>query len=89
MSGAGLIIAIGSQNAFVLRQGLERRHVGLVVGICALADIVLILGGVAGIGTLVHEWPGLLQVLRWGPQSFWPGMDGGPPSGPGRARAVC
>ena len=70
LSGAGLIIAIGSQNAFVLRQGLERRHVGLVVGICALADIVLILGGVAGIGTLVHEWPGLLQVLRWGAAVF-------------------
>jgi len=50
--------------------------VGLVVAICALADIVLILVGVAGIGTLVKEWPGLLQVLRFGGAAFlaWYGL---------------
>lgn len=76
LTGAGLIMAIGTQNTFVLRQGLERSHVGLVVAICALADIVLILGGVAGIGTLVQEWPGLLQVLRFGGAAFlaWYGL---------------
>ena len=70
VSGAGLIIAIGAQNAFVLRQGLQRRHVTLVVAICMLGDIMLIFCGVAGIGALVHEWPGLLQALRFGGAAF-------------------
>lgn len=76
LTGAGLIMAIGTQNAFVLRQGLQRSHVGLVVGVCALGDIVLILSGAAGIGTLVHEWPDLLQVLRFGGAAFlaWYGL---------------
>lgn len=70
VTGAGLIIAIGAQNAFVLRQGLQRSHVGLVVAICALSDIALILLGVAGIGALVLEWPQLLQALRFGGAAF-------------------
>jgi L-lysine exporter family protein LysE/ArgO len=70
VASAGLIIAIGAQNAFVLRQGLQRRHVTLVVAICTLGDIGLILCGVAGIGALVHEWPGLLQALRFGGAAF-------------------
>jgi len=64
LAGAGLIIAIGAQNAFVLRQGLQRRHVGTVVLACAGADIALILAGVGGMGALVMQWPLLLQVLR-------------------------
>ena len=55
LTGLSLIIAIGAQNAFVLRQGLRRSHVGLVVAICALSDVVLILAGVAGIGVVVDE----------------------------------
>jgi len=70
VAGAGLIVAIGAQNAFVLRQGLLRRHVGLVVAICTLGDIVLIACGVAGIGTLAQAWPGLAQVLRFGGAAF-------------------
>lgn len=69
-TGAGLIIAIGAQNAFVLRQGLQRNHVGLVVAVCALSDIALILLGVAGVGALVLQWPQLLQVLRFGGAAF-------------------
>lgn len=69
-ASAGLIIAIGSQNAFVLRQGLLQRHVGLVVTTCTLGDIALILCGVAGVGALVREWPELLQVLRFGGAAF-------------------
>ncbi|GAA0713997.1 LysE/ArgO family amino acid transporter [Dokdonella soli] len=69
-AGAGLIIAIGAQNAFVLRQGLLRQHVGLVVAICMLGDIALIVCGVAGIGVLVREWPALLQLLRFGGAAF-------------------
>ena len=69
-AGAGLIIAIGAQNAFVLRQGLQRRHVGPVVLVCILADMALILLGVAGMGLLVEEMPGLLQVLRYAGAAF-------------------
>lgn len=64
-TGASLIMAIGAQNAFVLRQGLARRHVGLVVAICALADAALILVGVAGMGLVVQRHAGLLQWLRY------------------------
>lgn len=64
-TGLSLIVAIGSQNAFVLRQGLARRHVGLVVVVCALSDLVLIAAGVAGVGTLVERAPLVLSVVRW------------------------
>ena len=70
ITGAGLIMAIGAQNAFALRQGLQQRYVGLVVLICSLGDIVLIMSGVAGIGTIVQAWPVLLQVLRFGGAAF-------------------
>ncbi|MCF7221956.1 LysE/ArgO family amino acid transporter [Marilutibacter chinensis] len=69
-ASAGLIVAIGAQNAFVLRQGLQRRHVGLVVAICMLGDAGLILSGVAGIGSLIRHWPWLLQALRFGGAVF-------------------
>jgi len=69
-TGAGLIIAIGAQNAFVLRQGLQCCHVGLVVAVCIIGDIVLIICGVAGMGALVREWPELLQVLCFGGAAF-------------------
>ena len=65
LTGWSLIVAIGAQNAFVLRQGLARRHVGVVVAICAVSDLVLILAGVAGIGTIVEEAPVVLDVVRW------------------------
>lgn len=70
LASAGLIVAIGSQNAFVLRQGLLRRHVGLVVATCAFGDIALIVCGVAGVGAVVREWPALLQALRFGGAAF-------------------
>lgn len=78
-AGAGLIIAIGAQNAFVLRQGLQQRHVGRVVLACAGADIALILAGVGGMGALVLQWPLLLQVLRFGGAAFllWYGVQAG------------
>jgi hypothetical protein len=61
--GASLIIAIGAQNAFVLRQGLQRQHVFAVATVCALSDAVLIAAGVAGLGTLVGRNPGLLMAI--------------------------
>lgn len=70
VAGAGLIIAIGAQNAFVLRHGLQRHHVGLVVASCVLADLVLIVCGVAGIGVLLRQWPAGLEALRFGGAAF-------------------
>ena len=67
---AALIVAIGAQNAFVLRQGLRREHVALVVAICAVSDAVLITVGVAGMGTVVADRPGLLTALRWAGAAF-------------------
>jgi L-lysine exporter family protein LysE/ArgO len=65
LTGLSLIVAIGAQNAFVLRQGLQRRHVLLVVAVCAISDLVLILAGVAGIGRIVEAAPGVLVAVRW------------------------
>ena len=62
--GLSLIIAIGAQNAFVLRQGLRREHVLTVVLICALSDALLIGLGVGGLGTLLQLVPWLLVVVR-------------------------
>ncbi|WP_235509245.1 LysE/ArgO family amino acid transporter [Terrabacter sp. Soil810] len=62
---ASLIVAIGAQNAYVLRTGLARHHVGLVVAVCALSDAVLVAAGVLGVGGLVTAHPGLLTVVRW------------------------
>ncbi len=68
--GLSLIVAIGAQNAFVLRQGLRREHVGVVVAICAVSDLVLIGAGVAGVGALVERIPPLLLAVRLGGAAF-------------------
>ncbi len=65
LTGLSLIVAIGAQNAYVLRQGVRREHVGVVVAICAISDAVLIAAGTAGIGALVSAHPGILTVLTW------------------------
>ena len=62
--GLSLIIAIGAQNAFVLRQGLRSEYVGTVTLICIVSDTILIGLGVAGLGSLVHRAPLLLDVVR-------------------------
>lgn len=66
----GLILAIGAQNAFVLRQGLRREHVGLVVVLCAGSDALLIALGVAGFNAVAQTMPGLEPVLLWGGVAF-------------------
>lgn len=68
--GLSLIVAIGAQNAFVLRQGLRRQHVGVVVAICALSDVALIAAGVAGVGALVERVPPLMVAIRLGGAAF-------------------
>ena len=60
---ATLIIAIGAQNAFVLRQGLRREHVLIIVAFCALADLLLIGAGVAGVARVLGEAPHLTLAL--------------------------
>jgi len=61
--GASLIIAIGAQNAFILRQGLLRQHVFILSLICALADATLIALGVGGLGTLIAQAPALIKAV--------------------------
>ncbi|CAN5336143.1 LysE/ArgO family amino acid transporter [soil metagenome] len=63
--GLSLIVAIGAQNAFVLRQGLRREHVGVIVAICALSDAALIAVGVGGGGALFTALPWLIDIIRW------------------------
>jgi L-lysine exporter family protein LysE/ArgO len=64
-AGLGLIVAIGAQNAFVIRQGLSRQHVFVVVAICAIADATLIALGIAGLGAIIQGLPWLLEGVRW------------------------
>ncbi len=64
-AGLSLIVAIGAQNAFVIRQGLTRQHVFVVVAICAIADAALIALGIAGLGAIIQGLPVLLEVVRW------------------------
>jgi L-lysine exporter family protein LysE/ArgO len=103
-TGASLIIAIGAQNAFVLRQGVQRRHVGTVVAICVMADVALILLGTAGVGLVVQGHPDLLRIILYAGTAFlcaygllaarraWLGESGLQPAGSeaasGRQRAV-
>lgn len=63
--GLSLIVAIGAQNVFVLRQGIRREHVLAVVVICALSDALLIAAGVAGLGYLISAAPWLIVAARW------------------------
>jgi L-lysine exporter family protein LysE/ArgO len=60
-----LIVAIGAQNAFVLRQGLRREHVLVVVLTCAVSDLMLIAAGIAGLGAVVTARPTAVTVIRW------------------------
>ncbi|MFE0207595.1 LysE/ArgO family amino acid transporter [Streptomyces sp. NPDC058985] len=64
-TGLSLIVAIGAQNAFVLRQGIRRDAVLAVVGICALSDALLIALGVGGVGAVVVAWPDALTLVGW------------------------
>ncbi len=102
--GGGLIIAIGAQNAYVLRQGLRHEFAFAVATVCFLCDMALIALGAGGFGSLVAAFPALTTVAAWGGAAFlaWYGLralrsalspgaleaDGGPARVPGRGRAV-
>jgi L-lysine exporter family protein LysE/ArgO len=76
LTGLTLIVAIGAQNAFVLRQGLRRCYIGRVVTICLLSDYALILAGVSGIGVIVQHAGWALVAVRWFGVAFlvWYGL---------------
>ena len=65
LTGLSLIVAIGAQNAFVLRLGLMKSHIGIAVFICALSDAVLIFVGTAGMGAIVEANKSLLKAVSW------------------------
>jgi L-lysine exporter family protein LysE/ArgO len=69
-SGMVLIVAIGAQNAFVLRQGIRREHVAAVVAVCAASDLALIAAGVTGFGALIAAYPDIVTLTKVGGASF-------------------
>jgi L-lysine exporter family protein LysE/ArgO len=76
LTGLSLIIAIGAQNAYLLRQGLRRAYVGRVVAVCTVSDFALIIAGVSGIGVIVQHAGWALNAVRWFGVVFlaWYGM---------------
>ncbi len=66
LASLSLIVAIGAQNAWVLRQSLRREHVALVVAICVACDVALMAAGTAGLSVLQDTAPWVLEALRWG-----------------------
>ena len=68
--GLSLILAIGSQNAFVLRQGLKNQHVFAICLVCAISDALLISFGVTGFGAIVKQFPQIEQFARYGGAVF-------------------
>lgn len=72
-AGLALIIAIGAQNAFVLRQGILGEHVGVVVLVCMLSDIALIAAGIVGIGAVIAAVPSVVVVIRFAGAAFLAG----------------
>jgi L-lysine exporter family protein LysE/ArgO len=69
-TGLALIVAIGSQNAFVLRQGIRGEHVTAVVLVCSVSDAILIAAGIAGVGVLLHANPVIVDVVRFAGAAF-------------------
>lgn len=70
MIGGGLIIAIGAQNAYVIRQGIKGEHVFAIAAVCSAVDIALIALGAGGVGTLIAQSPTLQAIAAWGGAAF-------------------
>lgn len=70
LTGLSIIVAVGAQNAYVLRQGLLRSHVGAVVAFCIVSDLILISSGVLGISVAVDRAGWVLDVVRWAGVAF-------------------
>jgi L-lysine exporter family protein LysE/ArgO len=65
LTGGSLIVAIGAQNAYVLRQGQLRQHITAVVVVCAVSDAVLIAAGVGGVSSVIDNAGGVIDLVRW------------------------
>lgn len=70
LSSFALIVAIGSQNAYVLRQGIRREHLLPIALVCGSADALLIAAGIAGLGALIEAQPAVLALTRYGGAAF-------------------
>lgn len=68
--GFSLILAIGAQNAFVLKQGIKKEHVFIICLVCALSDAILIFAGVSGFGYLIEQFPSLQTIAKYGGFAF-------------------
>lgn len=66
VTGLAIIMAIGAQNAYILRQGIRREHIGAIIAVCLVSDVLLISAGTAGFGVLVERLPWLVDVMKWG-----------------------
>ena len=67
---SGLIIAIGAQNTFILKQGIQQNHVALTALLCGSIDTILIVIGVGGLGAMIASNEIVLMVSRWGGAAF-------------------
>jgi len=78
-TGLGLFMVVGAQSAFIIKQGLMRAHLFTVLAVCALTDIVMIVGSVLGLQALLAIAPGLTEYIRWGGVAFlaWYGFRSG------------
>ena len=74
--GFSLILAIGAQNAFVLRQGLMRQHVGALIIFCALSDAILIIVGVVGVAPVIAQWLTAVEQWLFAGTALWLGVYG-------------
>ncbi len=74
--GGGLIVAIGAQNAFVIRQGVLNSHIFWICLFCSISDAILIWGGTYGLGAILEVMPWLLKVMQYGGAAFliWYGI---------------
>ncbi|CAM2837463.1 LysE/ArgO family amino acid transporter [Acinetobacter celticus] len=70
MIGLSLIVAIGAQNTFVLKQGLKKQNIFWVCFVCALSDSVLTTLGIAGFSSILHHYPSIIQFAKWGGALF-------------------
>lgn len=65
-TGLAIIVAIGAQNAYILRQGIRREHIGAIIAVCLASDVLLISIGTAGFGVLLERAPWLVSGMKWG-----------------------
>ena len=75
-TGLSLIVAIGAQNAYILKQGIIGRFIGPIVALCIFSDVLLIGLGIFGLGFIIEGAPWILEVFRWGGGLFllWYGI---------------